>query len=108
MSDKQLIIELPEELIDQAAAARIDMRTVLEKALLLELAKRQSALNNTNSLSMAEKRERLRQILPPERLDEALRFLMEGKRILGLSEGGISVSDDFDDPLINQYPISTI
>lgn len=103
MSDKQLVIELPEELIEQAAAAQIDMRAVIEKALLVELAQRQVTSNTAKPLSMGEKAELLRQLLPPERHSEALRLLAEGKRILGLSEGQITVSDDFDEPLPDDY-----
>src|SRR5712691_284027 len=107
MSDKQLVIELPEELLKQAAAAQIDMRAVVEKALMLELAQRQNSINGDTekpgTLSMAEKRELLRQMLPPERLNEALRSLDEGKRILGLLEGQIRVSNDFDEPLPDEF-----
>jgi hypothetical protein len=53
--------------------------------------------------SMARKRELLRQLLPPERLKEALRLLDEGKRILALSEGQISVSSDFDEPFPDEF-----
>jgi hypothetical protein len=41
----------------------------------------------------------LRQLVPPERLTESLQALREGKRILGLSQGQVWMSDDFDDPL---------
>src|SRR5688572_12899180 len=107
MSDKQLIIELPEELLDQAAAAQIDMRAVVEKALLLELAQRKNRYVYEHEklvpMTMEEKRDYLRQVLPPERLDQALRDLEEGKRIPGLWEGQIWMSDDFNDPLPDEF-----
>jgi hypothetical protein len=107
MSDKQVIIELPEELVDKANAAQIDMRAVVEKALLLELAQRQTrrVYNHEKIVpfTMEEKREYLRKVLSPERLEAALRDLEEGIRTPGLWTGQIWVSDDFDDPLPDEF-----
>jgi post-segregation antitoxin (ccd killing protein) len=107
MSDKQVTIELPEELVNKAAAAQIDMRAVMEKALLLELAQRQTKhVYNHEKLmpmTMEEKLEYLRQVLAPERLEQALRDLEDGTRTPGLWEGQIWASDDFDDPLPDEF-----
>jgi hypothetical protein len=103
MSDKQLIIELPEELIAQATAAHIDFRAVVEKAILTELnrlpASTEQAQWGALSLTVEEKEARLQQLLPPERLDEGLRLLREGKPIPGLMGGKAWMREDFDAPL---------
>lgn len=90
MTDKLLTVTLPEELIEQAAA-QLDMRELVEKAILAELAHQKSELFELEML--------LQQILPANRLGSALQSLHEGNRILGLSQGEITTSDDFDEPL---------
>src|SRR5437016_5200048 len=91
MSDKSLVVTLPEDLIERANAARLNMSALLEKAILTELAEQPSGLIDQEAL--------VRQVVPPERLADSLRTLREGKRILGLSSGEVWTADDFDDPL---------
>ena len=88
MTDKLLTVTVPEELIEQTAAAPLDMRELLEKSILAELVHRKSELFEQEML--------LQQILPANRLGSALQSLHQGKRILGLSQAEITTSDDFD------------
>lgn len=94
MSDKPLVVELPEDLIEKVIAANIDVRAVVEQALTDELE------THSPRPAMAEKEALLRRILPPERVEEAIRLIRAGKRIPDMFAGQIWVSDDFDDPLL--------
>ena len=91
MTDKLLTVTLPEELVEQAIAAQLNMRDLLEKAILAELAHQKSEFSEQELI--------LQRILPANRLASALQNLHEGKRILGLSQGQVTTSDDFDEPL---------
>ena len=93
MTDKQLVIDLPEDLVEKVIAANIDVRAVVEQALEDEVE------THPPVLTMAEKEAIIRRILPPERIEGTIRLLQEGKRIPGLFAGKIWVSDDFDDLL---------
>ncbi len=95
MSDKALTISLPEELFTQVTAQRIDVQAVVEKALRLELEELSQSHNDT----LEQREALLHQVLPQERIAEGVQALHAGKRILGLSEGQVWVSEDFDDPL---------
>lgn len=108
MSNKQLVIELPEELIAQATAAQINIRAVVEQALLTELhrtapvAGDESEQWGTEPLTLEQKETKLRQLLPPERLPEGLKLLHEGRPIPGLHGGKLWISEDFDVPLSDE------
>jgi len=95
MSDKALTISLPEELLAQVIAQRIDVQAVVEKALRSELEELSQARRDT----LEQREVLLHQVLPQERIAEGVQALHAGKRILGLSEGQVRVSEDFDDPL---------
>ena len=95
MSDKALTISLPEELLTQVTAQRIDVQAVVEKALRLEL----EELSQSHNETLEQREALLHQVLPQERIAEGVQALHAGKRILGLSEGQVWVSEDFDDPL---------
>ena len=95
MSDKALTISLPEELLTRVTAQRIDVQAVVEKALRLELEELSQSHNDT----LEQREALLHQVLPQERIAEGVQALHAGKRILGLSEGQVWVSQDFDDPL---------
>ena len=89
MSDKPLTLELPEELIGRAQAAKLDLRQVLIEALETKLP----------SADDAEIEQILRKRLPEEQVAPALEALHRGERILDLHAGTMQISDDFDDPL---------
>jgi hypothetical protein len=95
MSDKALTIALPEELLAQVTAQRIDVQAVVEKALRLEL----EELSQPSRYTLEQREALLHQVLPQERLAEGVQALHAGKRILGLSEGQVRASQDFDDSL---------
>lgn len=105
MTDKPLTIELPADLIDKATAARIDLRATIEKALTDAVTQHiptRAELYNQEKYppaSMEEKEAIVRKLLPPDRIEEALRLLHEGKRIPGLHQGFINAPDDIMDPL---------
>src|SRR5438105_11768297 len=95
MSDKALTISLPEELLAQVTAQRIDVQAVVEKALRSEL----EELSQARRATLEQREALLHQVLPQERIAEGVQALHAGQRILGLSEGQVRVSEDFDDPL---------
>ena len=97
MSDKPLVVPLPEELIEAVTARHINIRAVVEKALRSELD--ELSQWGSASLTFEQKESLLRQLLPPERLAEGLRLLNERKPIPGLLAGKGWMSEDFDDPL---------
>lgn len=56
------------------------------------------------TMSMAEKEMRLRELLAPERLEEGLRLLREGKPIPGLHEyGAMPLGDEVMKPLPDEF-----
>jgi hypothetical protein len=97
MSNKPLMLELPEELIERVVAGHIDVRAVVEKALYSELD--EIAQWGSSALTIKQKEALLHQLLPPGRLEEGLQLLHEGQLIPGLLGGKAWMSDDFDDPL---------
>jgi len=102
MSDKSLVLELPEELIELAEVAHIDLRQIVIRAIEQEIAEtaRHITIDPVQAeLTMAEKEAELARLLPPERLAEGLRLLHEGKPIPALFAGKITMRADFDNPL---------
>ncbi|MEP7288105.1 MAG: hypothetical protein ABI947_20310 [Chloroflexota bacterium] len=97
MSDKSLVVTLPEELIEEVAARHIDIQAVVEKTLRFELD--EISQWGSSSLAIEEKEILLYQLLPPHRMAEGLQLLHTNKRISGLSGGQVWMSEDFDDPL---------
>ena len=91
MTNKLLTVTLPEVLIEQATAAQLNIRDLLEKAIRAELAHQKSEFSEQETL--------LQRVVPANQLESALQSLHEGKRILGLSQGEVTASDDFDEPL---------
>jgi hypothetical protein len=92
MADKTFVIQLPEDLLERANAAHIDLRQ-----LFIDTLKQNLPAEN------AEITQILQQRLPAARADEALKALRNGERILGLHAGVITVRDDFDDPLPDSF-----
>jgi len=102
MSDVILTIRVPQELVDQINATHFPIETFFIQSVQREL-QRERAFdlskvwhNPPPVLTTPEKEAELAKLLSPERLPEALRLLREGKPILGLFAGKITMSDDFD------------
>jgi hypothetical protein len=92
VSDKPLILTLPEELIERAQAANLDLRQLLIETLEDRLSQVESDL-----VQIITSR------LPPDRAESALQALQHGQRVLGLHAGTIWISADFDDPLPDEF-----
>lgn len=101
MGMKKLIIELPEELVEQAALAQIDVQRIVENALRDTLLQQQSQVERSpfRVLTHAEKVARLHELLPPERLEDALRDLEAGRPIGSLYAGHITLTKEALEPL---------
>lgn len=107
MSDKQMLIELPEELLQQVTSANLDVRAIVEKALLAELGRRMSSPIEQHSrwddtappLTLEEKEALALEILPPERHELALKTLRAGEHISSLYSGQIGHLDEAMEPL---------
>ncbi len=94
MSDKPLLLDIPEELLAQAQAAHVDMRRIVIEALENEV--RRSPITDTSD----EIKPSLEEI--EAAIAASMRRVASGEvelRVLGLNKGTIWVSDDFDDPL---------
>src|SRR5258706_14218501 len=98
MTDKSLVIELPAELLNRAQAAQLDLRQVLIDALEQKL-----PLPPDDGIrpTLAEVEAAYQASL--ERIAKADPSSL---RILGLREGTGSMSDDFDDPLPDEFWLS--
>ena len=102
MSDKPLILDVPEDLLVRAQIAHIDLRRVVIRAIEQEIAESTRQLRFEPSqadLTLDEKEAELSRLLPPERLAEGLRLLHQGKPIPALFAGKVTMRADFDDPL---------
>lgn len=93
MSEKSLVLALPEELLDRAQAAHLDLRQVLIEALEQKLPYAADDIQPT-----------------VEEVESAVRQSMQrvasGKadlRVLGLHAGTTLVSNDFDAPLPDEF-----
>jgi hypothetical protein len=93
MSDKSLILELPEELLHRAQAAHLDLRQVLIEAIERKL----PASTDDIQPSLEEIETTIRESM--QRIESGSTDL----RILGLHAGTISVHDDFDAPLPDEF-----
>ena len=97
MSDKSLVLELPADLLDRAQAANLDLRQVLIEALEQKLPQSDDGILPTLEeveAALQKSMERIANADPSE------------LRILGLHEGTGWVSDDFDDPLPDEFWLS--
>jgi hypothetical protein len=93
MSDKSLILALPEELIERASAAKLDLRQVLIEALKQKLPQSDEAISP--SLDEIE-----------AAIQNSMQRISLGKgdtRILGLHAGLLVANNDFDDPLPDEF-----
>jgi len=101
MSDKQVTVSLPEALVRKAEAAQVDMRAVFERALEHEVSHVPDEEQIEKTATM------LREYFPEERVQEIIAIMRRGERVLGMFEGLNSwVSDDFDDPLPDEFWLS--
>lgn len=93
MSDKSFTLVLPEELIERAQAAKLDLRQVLIEALEQKLPPQDEGIKP--SLEEIE-----------AAIQASIQRIASGEadlRILGLHAGTTWVSDDFDDPLPDEF-----
>ena len=93
MSNKSLILELPEELLDRAQAAHLDLQQVLIETIEQKL----PVPTDDIQPSLEELESSIR---------ESMQHIKSGSadlRVLGLHAGTISVHDDFDDPLPDEF-----
>lgn len=103
MSDKLFVVELPEELLEQAQSAHVDVRQVLIDALHREIDRLQPSTENGGVLAVrpfptAEEVEKA--------VQESLQRVASGDtplRQIGYLQGQIWVSDDFDDELPDSF-----
>ena len=102
MSDKQLTVEVPEELFEQAQNARIDMRKTVIDALILAVFRQKSTLSQLDELSARYPSD--------EQIQKAISNSLEltrsnaiGLRKLGLHPGAMQMSNDFDEELPDEF-----
>jgi hypothetical protein len=95
MSDKPFTLDLPEELIARAHLAHIDLRRVMIEALRREVDFAEVKSTQPPSAAMVEQAVQESIV----RMENA----PETGRVLGLHEGRIWMSDDFDDPLPDAF-----
>ena len=93
MTDKSLVLALPEELLGRAQAAQLDLRQVLIEALEQKLPREDDGIKPSL-----------------EEVEAAIQASMERiasdkaeLRVLGLHAGEMWMSDDFDDPLPDEF-----
>jgi hypothetical protein len=93
MSDKSLILALPEELIERAIAAKLDLRQVLIEALEQKLPQSDNIISpSLDDIEAA--------------IQKSMQRISSGRgkrRILGLHAGMLIARDDFDDPLPDEF-----
>jgi hypothetical protein len=96
MSNKPLVLELPEELIERAEAAHIDLRQALIQTIEREL----------SSLQHQDGSWTVRRVPTPEAIEAQIQKSLDkmaagasGSRVLGLHAGKTWISDDFNDEL---------
>jgi hypothetical protein len=93
MSDKSLVLALPEDLLDRAQAAHLGLRQVLIEALEQKLPR----TADDSKPSAEEVESAVRQSVQRVASGEA------DLRVLGLHTGTTLVSDDFDDPHSDEF-----
>lgn len=92
MSDKTFVVELPEDLLERATAAHLDLRQ-----LFIETLEQNLPAVDSEIVEIIMRR------LTATKLNEALQSVRKGERVFGLHAGAITVSDDFDDPLPDSF-----
>jgi uncharacterized membrane protein len=92
MSDKEFVLALPEELLERALAANLDLRQVLIESL-----------NDRLPDLPAETLAILKKRLPADQVVGALQAIQNGERVLGLHAGVIGDTSAFDDPLPDDF-----
>ncbi|MFZ4814973.1 MAG: hypothetical protein ACOYL5_10595 [Phototrophicaceae bacterium] len=100
MTTRTITIELPEETLQKLEAAHIDLQSKVE-ALVEELIEHQEATDTTKHLQEVEAI--FSKYLSPEQVTQAMEDHKAGKRVLGLYAGLISYTDDFADPLPDDF-----
>jgi hypothetical protein len=101
MTIKTLTLDLPEELLTKAEAQHLDLRQIMIDALSREVGGQGKALlsdSKPRHYPSVEEVERA--------VQESLARIAAGvteQRILNLHAGGAWVSDDFDDPLPDEF-----
>jgi uncharacterized membrane protein YccC len=131
MSDKPLTVEIPEELLTQVESAQLDVRQIMIEAFNREI-KRLHLISSQGSTLLARYpsdeaieqvvQDSLKQVATqPDATDDGIRPTLEEieaaikasqqrlaspdapRRTLGLHQGTIWVSDDFDDELPDEF-----
>jgi len=92
MSDTPLVLALPDDLLERASAADLDLRQVLIEALEHRLPPPKDEVSRILALR-----------LPAAQVEAAQNTLRNGERILGLHAGTITIRGDFDDPLPDEF-----
>ena len=93
MSDKSLILMVPEELYDRAQAAHLDLQQILIEALEQKFPKGDDDIVPSNEDIEAAIQRSLQRIASGE----------TDLRVLGLNAGTSWVGDDFDDALPDEF-----
>jgi hypothetical protein len=92
MTEVAVLMKIPADLLERAQQADLDMEQVFIEALQARL------LDRTEEVIAILKRR-----LTGAALEEALQAVQRGERVLGLHAAGFWMSDDFDDPLPDEF-----
>jgi len=102
MSDRQIILEVPEELLEQAESAQIDVHKTMIDALSLAVVRQKSILSQPITLGTGYPSD--------EQIGTAIRESLEvmstgslNLRKLGLNAGSMQMSNDFDAELPDEF-----
>jgi hypothetical protein len=95
MSDTVLTLEIPEALVERAQAVQIDLRQTLIDALQAKL----PPIKEDVEILLQHR-------LSGNALEAALRAYRSGERVLGLHVGAFWMSEDFNDPLPDEFWLS--
>ncbi len=98
MTDKPLLLDIPEELLVQAQAAHVDMRRLMIEALENEVRRAQS-VDSADGIRPSLQEIEAAIAASTERVASGQVEL----RIFGLDKETTWVSDDFDDPLPDEF-----
>jgi hypothetical protein len=100
MTTRTITIELPEETLQKLEAAHIDLQSKVETFVQMLVAD-QAQMDSEKHLEEVEAI--FSKYLSPEQVIQAMEDHKAGKRVLGLYAGLISYTDDFADPLPDDF-----